>query len=273
MHVLEIETGRIGYADVLKHVRAYGARRSPRGLETIDAGPTTVVLTQPYDALPIGVGRRLNPKIAAAEAIQLVGEFSDPNLLPSSFDPYRDDDGSFHGAYGVRIAGQTDQVIRKISEDRDTRRAVINLWDGRLDHESGHRDYPCTVAIGFSVASRRLSMHVIMRSNDVWLGFPYDVFQFGQLQLSCARALGMGVGSYHHTAWSFHMYERDVEASECVAPGRPYDPNVDTPYGFGRPGDTWPVIRQRVRDIAAGRDVNAPTVDELWYERLLTGER
>jgi hypothetical protein len=53
-----------------------------------------------------------------------------------------------------------------------------------------------------------------MRSNDIWLGTPYDVTMFTQLQLSMARALKMFVGTYRHHVGSLHIYERDIPAAE-----------------------------------------------------------
>ena len=57
-----------------------------------------------------------------------------------------------------------------------------------------------------------------MRSNDVWWGVPYDVFQFTFLQIQLAQVLGLEPGVYTHQAGSFHLYDRDrVEASRVTA--------------------------------------------------------
>ena len=50
-----------------------------------------------------------------------------------------------------------------------------------------------------------------MRSNDLWLGFPYDVFQFTCLQVRMAMELGLDIGTYTHIAGSLHLYARDFE--------------------------------------------------------------
>ena len=58
----------------------------------------------------------------------------------------------------------------------------------------------------------KLYMTTYMRSNDLWLGFPFDIFQFMNLQvLLCMDLADMGVtlGTYTHHAGSLHLYERD----------------------------------------------------------------
>ena len=62
-------------------------------------------------------------------------------------------------------------------------------------------------------------MNTVMRSNDAWLGLPYDMFQFCQLQLTLCNSLDLIPGTYRHTALSMHLYLRNVsEASKVQAP-------------------------------------------------------
>ena len=55
-----------------------------------------------------------------------------------------------------------------------------------------------------------------MRSNDVWWGLPYDVFQFTQLQLTLARLLDVAPGEYTHMVGSLHAYERDADGIDAL---------------------------------------------------------
>jgi len=55
-----------------------------------------------------------------------------------------------------------------------------------------------------------------MRSNDVWLGMPYDIWCFTCIQILIAQELGVEVGSYIHQPGSLHLYEKNWEkAREC----------------------------------------------------------
>lgn len=189
---------------------------------------------------------------------------------------YRDPDGTFHGAYGNRIGRQLDDVVHKLRDDPLTRQAVITLWNPDLDNEPGHLDYPCTLAIGFSLhgfANDRLHMHVQMRSNDVWLGLPYDMFQFGQLQYTIANILGVYPGRYTHSAWSMHLYEANLAESYNVV--EPSKISIDAirelqPEGLGYGYQPPKAVRKRAEDIALRPDeLKDVTSDELWYVEAL----
>jgi thymidylate synthase len=155
--------------------------------------------------------------IAAVEALQLIAGTATPRLIVAAspaFAAYREANGEFWGAYGSRIGSQTQRVVDKLRQDADSRQAIISLWSPTHDNTIGKRDYPCTLVMGFRIRNRRLNMSVTMRSNDLWLGTCYDVFQFTQLQLTIAHMLGVDPGTYTHTAWSLHIYERDLAASD-----------------------------------------------------------
>lgn len=274
MHVIEIESGRIGYRDLLDYVMLNGGKSAPRGRPTLDIGPTTVVMYTPEDSLPIGTGRGVSLQIAAAEALQLIGAFSDPNLLPRSFDPYKETSGRFagrfYGAYGDRIGNQLHHVVRKLREDRDTRQAVATLWHPQLDNETGFLDYPCTVALSFRLRSDRLNMQVVMRSQDVWLGSPYDWFQFSQLQLTIARVLGAAPGTYHHVTMSTHLYESNIDdVIEGVRSGA-WKSDHFIPDGIGHEFSSWADIERRARDLPyVNRIMQSLTPSEQWYRQSL----
>lgn len=230
MATVDVECFQDEYYSILELVANSGVPRSPRGQSTRDLGFTTITLrdlTQPV--LPLATGRRPGRTVAALEALQLIASESRPDLLrraSSSFEDFMEVDPStgepayFHAPYGRRAGNQLVHAVRKLESDPDTRQAVVTLWDPDLDNQLGRRDYPCTVGFGLSIVHDRLNMYVIMRSNDAWLGLPNDVFQFTQLQWTLAHALSIEIGTYTHTAWSLHLYERDVSRIESVGPAR-----------------------------------------------------
>ena len=60
----------------------------------------------------------------------------------------------------------------------------------------------------------KLSMITYMRSNDLYLGFPHDIFCFTLLQELVARSLSVGVGTYKHMVGSMHLYDQDAEDAQ-----------------------------------------------------------
>jgi thymidylate synthase len=119
-------------------------------------------------------------------------------------------------------------------------------------------------------------MNTVMRSNDAYLGLPYDMFQFTQLQLSLARALSVDAGWYRHTALSLHIYVDDIEAAEKIE--APTDTDDFQPQGIGHTGDNFTTTMKRARRLACGHDLEARTLSEIWYQTTLapyvaTGEQ
>lgn len=211
--------GQRDYPEIVNTVRLYGEQCSPRGLLTHDIG-TMMLSFQDADQnmLPTRIGRKLNRGIAAVEALQLIAGTSDVETtlrVAPQFAQFTEPDGRFWGAYGTRIGTQLHDVVGKLHADLDTRQAVVTLWRPGMDNNPGKRDYPCTIALTFrAYRRRRLDLTVMMRSNDVWLGLPYDLFQFSQLQHTVATLLSLEVGEYTHIANSLHLYDSDYEAAE-----------------------------------------------------------
>lgn len=279
--MIEDKSGRLVYPKLVDFVRQYGTSRFTRGQKTRDVGMVIVQLNEASDALPVACGRNLKPAIGAVEAVQLVGGFQDADLVcrvSEHFKQFRETENGFHGAYGARVHEQVACATHKILQDPGTRQAIVTLWDPWLDNLPDKKDYPCTVSLQFQLGvDLRLEMNVLMRSNDVWLGFPYDVFQFTQLQQTVAAALGAEPGTYTHTTWSLHMYERDVEASssvhsphfcdDCYTPTR-----TSTVTGFGRPGDDFLTRARRARAIGLGTPdrIKDLTESEQWYVEQLS---
>ena len=105
---------------------------------------------------------------------------------------------------------QVAQVIDTLKRDPCSRRAVIN-FDVPNTERFETKDEICTIALVFELREGKLDCTGIMRSNDVWLGTPYDVVFFTELQKHIANELGVGYGKYTHFAVSLHAYMKDID--------------------------------------------------------------
>jgi thymidylate synthase len=208
-----IDDMQFGFLRVLADVLMTGRRVAPRGDDTYELPGVTIELTNPRQSMAVGVGRKFSRKLAYAEALQLSGGFSDPVGLVDFVPQMRKfmDANVFHGAYGPRIKDQVPDVLKRLEHDPFSRRALLQIWRADWDlHNEGLHDYPCTLNLQFFMRDGALEMHTNMRSNDVWLGLPYDIFQFTFLQLNVAHILRVPVGSYFHHANSLHLYHSDA---------------------------------------------------------------
>ena len=104
---------------------------------------------------------------------------------------------------------QWDMVKRILLVDRDSRQAVLHIKEARNIIESPTKDLNCTIALQFVLRNGKLDLITTMRSNDIWLGLPYDVFNFTCMQIQMAMELGVEIGTYYHNVGSLHMYDKD----------------------------------------------------------------
>lgn len=136
---------------------------------------------------------------------------------------YADDaesDGTLHGAYGPRIfpanrESQIRQVIQALTENRETRRAVIQIFSSSdIPIDKRYKEIPCTTTVQFLIRKNLLECIVTMRSNDAFKGLPHDIFCFTMIQEMVARSLNIECGTYHHFVGSLHLYDCDVKKSQ-----------------------------------------------------------
>lgn len=257
---------RDGYAEICNAVLTYGQEIRPRGETTRELIAPQITIDEPWDCLPTGLGRNPSVKIAAVEAAQLCGAYSDPNLVlaaSSNFAIYQEPDGTFHGAYGRRVHNQASHVVEKLKADPESRQAVITLWNPTLDNLPGKRDYPCTVTLQFLIRDQALVCVTDMRSNDVWLGLAYDLFQFGQLQCTIANQLEVACGSLVHRPVSLHAYERDWKSIKRLK-FRPEKSDVPLKLsGFRNLNRAWLITR------TGNTSLEDLTRSEKWYTETL----
>ncbi|MEO6082996.1 MAG: thymidylate synthase [Umezawaea sp.] len=244
-------------------VRHDGVTVSPRGMATTEVLGAHLCLTDPRRRLvDLPPARVINPAFAVAEALWILSGSDDPWIFQYNRALTRyTDDGRLQGAYGPRMrrwhgrVDQLDQVRQLLARDPDSRQGVIQLFDPDRDTR-GHRDVPCTLGYRFFVRNGRLQMHTTMRSQDVWLGFPYDVFVATLLQELLAGWLGVEVGEYHHFVDSLHLYDAHTPSAASL-PAHPEPSPLTPPIGV-----EWERLSGLLSEVIAG--CAPPDAGEVW---------
>jgi thymidylate synthase len=176
--------------------------------------------------------RSISPFFMAGEAAWIIsGDNRVKTIAPyaPSIAQFSDDGETFFGAYGPAVSRQLDSVVDSLTRDPQSRQAVINLW---RENPPQTKDVPCTTNVQWilrdGVNARGMSvteLHCIdtMRSSDVWLGWPYDVFNFSMISAIVLmrlrnRGVKVSLGNLTLQAGSQHLYLRNKEKAElCVA--------------------------------------------------------
>lgn len=266
------QNGRQALIQTAHHVLNEGRTVSPRGLETREVRHLSLTVLNPRDVLCTGIGANQNPRVIAAEAAQLIGGFSDPAFAirhAPALTRFTNARGEFDGAYGPRVGHQLPAALMRLQADADSRQAIVAIWNDDDLLREHSLDYPCTLVLGFFIRDGLLELDVTMRSNDVNWGLKNDLFQFTQLQLTMAHALGIDVGPYRHTAFSMHLYERDYDWAEQLDVNHALDPITDHPQGICV--DHHDAVGRLLASMATARALadprSAPRVD--WYSSAL----
>lgn len=271
MHHIELPDLRNGYLGLVNTVIEHGEPFESRGLSTHELTGVTIVFPDPTGImLPLGVGRGVNSRLAAVEALQLLSGTADVDLLrrasPNYTEVLVDPAAAAYGAYGPRLYDQLADVTSLLRREPDTRRAVLVIWQERdLTHDG---DRPCTLSLQLLVRDGALQLIVNMRSQDVWLGVPYDMFMFTQLQRSIALELGLRVGRYTHHVGSFHLYDRDRAAADALT-WCPDDRPVPELYPTGVVPTTDDRFYDAATQLVLGSFDVATARANPWYVRQL----
>lgn len=244
----------------IKHLREIGTHVGPRGFATRELLDTKLVIDSRYSLLDVPT-RGLNFRFAVAEWLWMMFGHSDVETIAQYNSVMRQfsDDGVFlTGAYGPHICAQRDAILRLLREQPDTRQAVIEILRPRKQT----KDEPCTLSLQFLIREGYLHCLATMRSNDIWLGTPYDIFTFSQIQNCFAGALGVPRGFLSLRAGSTHLYESNLVVAENVLREEP-GTTLGIPDLPGLPPE-WldRVLRLRdARDVPVSYDVPADQLD------------
>lgn len=222
------------YAGVLNYLLSYGVEVSPRGIPTVEIRGCVLRLKNPRTRVLQVPGRVQNPAFAVAESVWILSGSDSSWIFAYNKGLARYADGGvLRGAYGPRIrrwGGTFDQLERVrdlLRRDPQSRQAVIQIFDPARDWVPS-RDVPCTIGHRFLVRDGALHLHTTMRSQDAWLGLPYDLFVNTVLQELMAGWLTVPIGEYVHTVDSLHLYATDILGAEGASNGQDAKPGDST---------------------------------------------
>ena len=170
------------------------------------------------------VGRKLGYRFMAAEAWWILSGRNDVSsiaMFSKKISAFSDDGVRFNGAYGPKVIDQLSYAIHALNSDPGTRQAVINIW---RENPRPSKDTPCTLSVQFLIRNNVLHCVDTMRSSDLWLGWPYDVFNFSTLALYVLLELrrtnlelkDLKLGGLTMNCGSQHIYLDNIEQVDVI---------------------------------------------------------
>lgn len=180
---------------------------------------------------------RISTSFAKSIFVSPIGEFlwymsgsNKLNFIEYYIDEYKkasNDQNILNGAYGLRlfnkdnnVMDQVNNIVELLTKKENTRQAVIQIFDKKDLLIINNLDIPCTCTLQFFIRDNKLALAVTMRSNDVYVGLPHDIFCFTMLQEIIAKQLNKGLGEYHHFIGSCHYYmKNEKEVTNYLSEG------------------------------------------------------
>lgn len=219
-----------------EHLSKYGKLVYPKGVKTLEVENYQVVLNPTWNLCKYAA-RKISTKYLVGElAWYLNGSRNNDFIIYYSkfWDKVKNDASPlFNSNYGYYAftEGQLSGVIKTLKADKDSRQAVIVI---STVSALTARDVPCTYSVSFRIRDNKLNMSVSMRSNDIWMGFCIDMFQFSIWQQMVYNGLlkkypDLELGTYTHKADSFHVYEKNFMAMEELLANKIWDNTIETP--------------------------------------------
>lgn len=198
--------------------------------------------------------RKLGKRFRYAEAWWILTGRNDVESIrrySSTIANFSDDGDYFAGAYGPKVVDQLSYVSACLRKDIDTRQAVINIWRENLRDT---KDVPCTLSLQFLVREGALHCIATMRSSDLWLGWPYDIFNFSMIARRVNEIANLQVepGYLAINHGSLHLYVENVETAKTLA-------NTKVYQGLGE--FPWVPEEGVIRLLEDLKDADIPTLD------------
>jgi len=174
------------------------------GMDSLDVGQTTELRDLTFEFTPGDEFYRpgYSRKLAVLEALHLLAGTFDADHFKAVAPKVGSGMFTAQMAYGPRVQPHLERVSRELVDNPHSRRAVVFVSD------NGSWPPPCTNSIQWLIRQGRLETIITMRSWDLWLGLPYDLFMFGAVSLAMAGALSLPLGRARVHAASAHLYEK-----------------------------------------------------------------
>lgn len=218
------------YIDILKRILKDGIEEtsSLQKVKTKSLPGIHFQIDIEKEGFPLLTIRKIPVKLFVAEQIWFVSGARKPDDFLRDYtkiwDEFTNPNDVVTVAYGYRWRkhfgrDQLGLLIKLLQKEPLSRHGVVIGWDPGADGLSVIKkaNVPCPFSFVVNIIGGRLNLHNIVRSNDMYLGFPSDVAGFALLQCMLAQKLKVRVGTYSHSISNAHIYENQFQAaSELV---------------------------------------------------------
>jgi thymidylate synthase len=99
-----------------------------------------------------------------------------------------------------------DFVIPLLNEFPQSRQAVVSIFNPFKDSDLDNKNIPAMMYFQFRIKGGLLQMTAHLRSNDILIGWPANIYQLFKVQEYVAKSLDVGLGSLTTISNSAHLF-------------------------------------------------------------------
>ena len=223
MHLFEGKTADGVWLAALRALLERTPRQSSRLGPTREVLHAAFTIEDPRQRWVASRAPALNPAFALAELIWILNGHQDSaflNFWNKQLPRFAGVGDTYTGAYGYRLRNWfgVDQLARAAAalvSNPNSRQVVLQIWDPKVDlplanGDPAHADVPCNTTALIKLRDGKLEWLQVVRSNDMFLGVPYNFVQFTTVQEILAGWIGAELGTYTQVSDSLHLYEHDM---------------------------------------------------------------
>lgn len=107
-------------------------------------------------------------------------------------------------------------IIPLLKRNSFSRRGIVLVWNPTQDSNIYRRDVPGLISIYFKIRKKSLNATIVVRSNDIFFGWPANLYQVFVLQDYIAKKLGCKIGSLTTFSNSAHIFKDQFEDIQKV---------------------------------------------------------
>lgn len=204
------------YLSIANKILSEGEMRDNRtGIRAISLPHVCITIDLEEDGFPILASKFVGFKTAIKELLWIwqmqsndVRKLQDMNV--HIWDEWMQEDGTIGKAYGYQLAKykQVDNLIKTIKEDPTSRRMITTLWN--IEDLPEMALQPCAFQTLWNINKGKLNCMLTIRSNDWFLGNPFNVAQYAALVHMIAQVTNYKPGRLTVCINDAHIYENHI---------------------------------------------------------------
>jgi thymidylate synthase len=208
------QTQKESFQQIYKELSLFGKKVSPRGELVLEIENYSYELPPFYRFINFTDRKLSIPYIKKELLWYLNGDLFDlsiADVAPKIWSRiiHKGKLNSNYGYHFFRNEG-LNWVVEELVRDKDSRRACVTILNNSVLNRE-ELDVPCTGYLNFRIRDNKLNVSVHMRSQDAIYGMGNDLPAFSFVQEIVYRYLlnkypALEMGTYYHTADSFHIY-------------------------------------------------------------------